>query len=363
MTLQRTLTIELPQGRYPIHIDSGFQADLLRAHVRGKKIAVVSNHTVAPLYLQTVTEALGDAPGAISHCVIDDGEQHKDFAHWREIIDHLASHRIGRDDVLLALGGGVICDITGFAAASWMRGTSVIQLPTTLLAQVDASVGGKTGINHPAGKNLIGAFHQPAAVHINIETLNTLPQREFRSGIAEVIKYGLLGDANFIDWLNARRDDIVNKTPATLAAMIERCCQHKAQVVAEDEKEHGVRALLNLGHTFGHAIETASGYTRYLHGEAVAIGMHMAAQLSERLGHAPAGLAARTQNVLQQFGLPTKLGAHESNADELLIHMRLDKKIKNNAHRLILLQAAGKAFIAESVKETDIVEAMKQCIG
>jgi len=269
------MSIDLGQRTYPICIHTqAFAEDVLGTLLDKRKALIVTNETVAPLYLEQLTAALPHSNYSV--CVLPDGEQYKDVKHWQHIMDQLAEQRINRSDVLIALGGGVVCDMTGFAAASWMRGIDVIQVPTTLLAQVDASVGGKTGINHAAGKNLIGAFHQPRAVIINTSTLNTLPQREYAAGMAESIKYGLINQPQFIEWIRQNQQALADQDAELLTQMIAQCCQFKADVVAADEQERGARALLHLGHTCGHAIQTNSGHTAYLAGATVAIGTLLA---------------------------------------------------------------------------------------
>ena len=358
--VSQKLTINLGERSYPIVINhSTFDFSGLTDQLKGKKIMIVSNETVAPLYLDQLTAALPDTD--VGSCVLPDGEVHKNSTSWLKILDAMASHGMTRSDVLLSLGGGVICDMTGFAAASWMRGVDFIQVPTTLLSQIDASVGGKTGINHAKGKNLIGAFHQPLAVVINTATLNTLPPREFAAGIGEAVKYGGIDQPQFIDWLSERQSAILNKSPEVLSELIAQCCEFKVHVVEQDEKEQGVRALLNLGHTFGHALETATNYEGYLHGEAVALGMVMAAELSSQLGFCDSGLRKTLENLLQGFGLPIKLDK-QITADELVRLMRLDKKVQSGKHRLVLMKGLGQAFIETGVEESDLLSAIKACI-
>ena len=352
--------IDLGHRTYPICIHTKlFDTNVLRQLLSKRKALIVTNETVEPLYLHQLLAAIPS--DRCSVCVLPDGEQYKDVEHWQQIINQLAAEQINRSDALIALGGGVVCDMTGFAAASWMRGIDVIQVPTTLLAQVDASVGGKTGINHAVGKNLIGAFHQPKAVIINTSTLDTLPPREFAAGMAESIKYGLINQPQFIDWIHDNQQALRNKDPQVLTQMIAQCCQFKAEVVAADEKERGIRALLNLGHTFGHAIETISGYNRYLHGEAVAIGMVMAAALSEQMQLAETGLKQQVEQTLLAFDLPVSLPA-EYAVDQVVALMRLDKKVIDRKHRLILMRGLGQAEIIEDVDEAAIEEAIQICI-
>lgn len=358
--MQKQLNIALPNSQYPIVIDSGdFDCSSLKQWLSGKKVMIVSNEVVAPLYLDEVKELFSGHD--VYQCIIGDGEAHKNHQSWLKIIDALAEAQFNRSDVLVSLGGGIVCDITGFAAASWMRGISFIQMPTTLLSQIDASVGGKTGINHPKGKNMVGAFHQPRAVIINARTLKTLPQREFNAGIGEAIKYAGINQAWFYDWLQNNQVAIKAMDEHVLMALIDYCCQFKAEVVEQDEKEQGVRALLNLGHTFGHAIETVSQY-RYLHGEAVALGMVMAAELSAQLGHCSTDIRKMLENLLQAFDLPIMLDSKYA-ADEVLTSMKSDKKVINNQHRLVLLKGMGQAFIAEGIGDDQILQAIGQCVA
>ena len=358
--MQTQLDINLPQSQYPIIIDSdAFDLTQLQSWLSGRKVMIVSNEVVAPLYLAEVKTLFEGH--AVHHCVVGDGEVHKNSASWLHILNALAEHQFNRSDVLVSLGGGIVCDMTGFAAASWMRGMAFIQMPTTLLSQIDASVGGKTGINHPQGKNLIGAFHQPQAVIINARTLQTLPSREFNAGIGEAIKYAGINQPDFYAWLHDNQAAIKNQDQAVLMSLIAQCCQFKADVVEQDEKELGVRALLNLGHTFGHAIETATNY-QYLHGEAVALGMVMAAELSANLGYCEPHIRKMLENLLQAFDLPIML-EDTVDVNELLRLMKSDKKVINDQHRLILLKGMGQAFIAEGIKDADILQAIKACVS
>ncbi len=359
MTEMTQVNISLPGGSYPIiiHPDQ-FALDTVAALTKNRKVLIVTNETVAPLYLAEVEQLFNNQP--VFSCVLADGEAHKNVDSWQTILNTLAKHQFNRSDLLVSLGGGVICDMTGFAAASWMRGIEFIQMPTTLLSQIDASVGGKTGINHPQGKNLIGAFHQPQAVIINVNTLKTLPAREFNAGIGEAIKYGGIDQVDFFHWLTDQVVAIKAQDPAVLLQLIAQCCQFKADIVEKDEKEQGVRALLNLGHTFGHAIETATNY-HYLHGEAVALGMVMAAELSAQLGHGSHDIRKMLENLLQAYDLPIMLGS-EITAEHLLNLMKSDKKVINDQHRLILMRGLGAAFIAEGIKDSDIVSAIQSCL-
>ncbi len=360
MTDLTQIDIALNNSAYPIIIHPDlFDLSAIRSQLGGRKIMIVSNDTVAPLYLETVSDLFVD--NKVFNCVLEDGEQYKNTQSWQVIIDALANHQFNRSDLLVSLGGGVIGDMTGFAAASWMRGIDFIQIPTTLLAQIDASVGGKTGINHSKGKNLIGAFHQPKAVIINVSSLNTLPVREFNAGIGEAIKYGGINQAGFFHWLSEHVDDIKIKKPGILMQLISQCCQFKADVVEQDETEQGVRALLNLGHTFGHAIETATNF-KYLHGEAVGLGMVMAAELSAQLGYCEAGIRKMLENLLQAFDLPIMLDSNVT-ANTLLTLMKSDKKVINDQHRLILMKRLGGSFIAEGVKDSEILPALQSCLS
>lgn len=355
----QSLNLDIPGKQYPIIIDQkAFHVADIQSRLKARKIMLVSDENVAPLYLEPLRAEFSDYE--VHDCVIKAGENHKNTRSWQMILDALAEHGFNRSDALVAVGGGIVCDITGFAAASWMRGVDFVQVPTSLLAQIDASVGGKTGVNHSAGKNLIGAFHQPQAVLINIATLQTLPPREFNAGIGEAIKYAGINQPEFYNWLHDNRLAIKQQDQTALQHLISECCRFKAEIVRDDEKEQGVRALLNLGHTFGHAIENVSDY-RYLHGEAVALGLVMAADLSARLGHAEADLKDRLIELMTAFDLPHSLPARYQTTQ--LIHaMRLDKKVHSGQHRLILMRGMGQAFIAENVPENAIAETIDACV-
>ena len=342
----KTLHVDLGTRSYPIFIASGIlaDADLVRPYVHGKQVMIVSNETIAPLYLQQAKAAFRDFQ--VSEVVLPDGEAYKNLEVLNKIFDALLNKRYERSATLVALGGGVVGDMTGFAAACYQRGVPFIQMPTTLLSQVDSSVGGKTGVNHPLGKNMIGAFYQPQCVVIDTDTLNTLVDRELSAGMAEVIKYGLLGDAEFFTWLEAHSAEVMAREPTALAFAIERSCRDKTDIVAQDEKESGVRALLNLGHTFGHAIETGMGYGRYLHGEGVAVGMCLAADLSHRVGWLRKDDLARIRKLLQACELPVQVPA-ELNYQRMLNLMKVDKKVRDGKIRLILLESLGKAVISD----------------
>ncbi len=345
LTVHTTIDVELGPRSYPIVIGSkllsgGFD---LAVHVRGTDCVVVSNDTVAPLYLDALMACLA---GKQVHSVsLPDGEAHKTLDSVCAVIDELVACGAGRDTIVVALGGGVVGDIAGYAAACYMRGVSFIQVPTTLLAQVDSSVGGKTGVNHPGGKNLIGAFHQPKLVLIDTDTLATLPDRELKAGLAEVIKHGAIVDEEYLAWLEHNMAKLLDRDPESLAYAIGRSCEIKAAVVAEDEREHGRRALLNFGHTFGHAIENCAGYGEWLHGEAVAAGMVMAAELSELREQD----RDRLRRLIEAAGLPTAPARQD--AAKLRAAMQLDKKVRNKRLRFVLLESLGRAYLCDDVPE------------
>ena len=350
-----SLTVELGVRAYPIHIGAGLlrDAEWLGAQLPARKLAIVTNSTVAPRYAPLLHAA---REGRETHdIVLPDGESHKTLATVATIFDALLERRFARDDLIVALGGGVIGDMAGFAAACYQRGIGFVQVPTTLLAQVDSSVGGKTGVNHPLGKNMIGAFHQPLAVVADIDTLRSLPPRELRAGFAEVIKYGLICDAPFFAWLEANADALLALDAAAVTHAVHRSCATKAAIVARDEHEQGDRALLNLGHTFGHAIESVTGYSRWLHGEAVAAGMMMAATMSQRCGWLTAAQVARLEALLRRFGLPTRMTG-ELTAEAMREAMSLDKKVKEGRVRLVLLRDLGTAFVCADYPQ-DALEA------
>ncbi len=345
----QTLSVALGERSYPVHIGTGLldRADLLVPLLAQKKAAIVTNSTVAPLYLERVAGMLAREDIEVVRIVVPDGEDHKDWRALNGIFDALLDHRCGRDTTLIALGGGVIGDLAGFAAAIYQRGVPFVQIPTTLLAQVDSSVGGKTAINHPLGKNMIGAFHQPLLVLADMETLETLPQRELRSGLAEVIKHGLIRDAAFFDWLEANLDRLLARDPDALEQAVVRSITIKAEIVGQDERERGLRVLLNFGHTFGHAIETGLGYGTWLHGEAVAAGMVMAADLSRQLGYLSEADAARIRSLLERAGLPTAAkGLTPGRMREL---MRVDKKARKGRVHFVLLERLGMALLRADV--------------
>ena len=340
----RTLEVDLGERSYPIFIGPGLIGDpeRYRPYLAGAQVLIVTNETVGPLYLEAVTQAL--AGYRVESVVLPDGEQYKTLEVWNRIFDALLRHRFGRDGTLIALGGGVVGDMAGFAAACYQRGVAFIQVPTTLLAQVDSSVGGKTGVNHPLGKNMIGAFHQPRAVIADTETLRTLPDRELSAGLAEVIKYGLIQDPELFGWLERHMAELLARDTEALTYAIERSCRDKAEVVAADEREGGRRAILNLGHTFGHAIETGVGYGAWLHGEAVGAGMCLAADLSHRLGWLDADSLGRTRRLIAAARLPIA-PPPEIDTERFLELMAVDKKVQAGRLRLVLLRAIGEAVI------------------
>ena len=343
-----SLSVALGSRSYPIHIGAGLldQRALYAAHLRGSA-AIVSNTVVAPLYVARVRTALEASGARVTEVIVEDGEQAKGWATLDRVIDALLGACLGRDALIVALGGGVIGDLAGFAAAVYQRGVAFVQVPTTLLAQVDSAVGGKTAINHARGKNLIGAFHQPVAVISDVATLDTLPERELRAGLAEVIKHGVALDAALVDWLEGHIEQLLARERAALVYAVRRSCQLKAALVAEDEREAGPRALLNLGHTFGHAIETATGFGPWLHGEAVAAGMVMAAELSTRAGMLAPSDAKRIEALIARAGLPTRGPKLPRERWRELI--ALDKKSAAGRVRFVLLDAIGRASLRADV--------------
>ncbi|WP_153115027.1 3-dehydroquinate synthase [Rhodocyclus tenuis] len=354
----QTLNLDLAERSYPIVVGAGAlaRADLIAGALAQPRAVIVSNETVAPLHLAKLKAPLTAAGIDTLDVILPDGEEYKDWPTLNRIFDALLANRCERSTTLIALGGGVIGDITGFAAACYQRGVPFIQAPTTLLAQVDSSVGGKTAINHPLGKNMIGAFHQPQLVLADTDTLATLPLREFRSGLAEVIKYGLIRDPAFLAWLEANTDALLAREPQALAEAIVRSCRNKAEVVAADERESGERALLNLGHTFGHAIETGCGYGVWLHGEAIAVGMLMAAELSRRLGWIDSAAVERIEALFVRCGLPVQGPA--LGVERYLELMAHDKKVQDGKLRLVLLRSAGEAVLSSAAPAADIAAAI-----
>ena len=348
--------VPLPGGRgYPIHIGDGLLADptLLAAHV-GERAFIVTNAVVAGHYLEPLRRGLGDAQ--VDVFTLGDGERFKTIESYSAILDALVAKRHDRATTVVALGGGVVGDVAGFAAATYQRGVNFAQAPTTLLAQVDSSVGGKTAVNHPVGKNLIGAFHQPRVVLADIRTLHTLPTRERLAGLAEVIKYGVVADPGFFAWLEANIDKLRALDAAATVHAVRRSCELKAEVVAADERERGRRAILNFGHTFGHALEAATGYRRYLHGEAVAIGMAMAMRLSARLGHAPAADAERVCAILTAAGLP--LAARGVSGRAVLEAMAMDKKARQGRARLVICHGVGRVALTGDVPQPAVLDSI-----
>ncbi|MDX2421126.1 MAG: 3-dehydroquinate synthase [Amphritea sp.] len=341
----QTLNVDLADRSYPIFIGTDlFRPEHLTPYIKGNQVLIVSNETVAPLYLDQLKLALPSVQ--VDEVILPDGEQYKTLDQLSVVYDRLLECRHNRTTTLIALGGGVVGDMTGFAAACYQRGVNFIQIPTTLLSQVDSSVGGKTGVNHPLGKNMIGAFHQPQVVLASVDVLRTLPDRELSAGLAEVIKYGLVYDKAFLDWLEENMSGLIGRDTALLSHAIYRSCELKAEVVAQDEKESGVRALLNLGHTFGHAIESCQGYGNWLHGEAVAVGTVMAADLSERLGWLSRDDIQRVVRVMQAANLPVE-APQGMTADEFMTLMAVDKKVIDGQLRLILLRELGSAVVTD----------------
>lgn len=357
----QTLTVGLGERSYPIHIGSGLlaQAELIRAHVPRKRAAIVTNTTVAPLYLEQLQQTLRSINVDCATITLPDGEKYKDLGTLNTIYDALLKNRCERSTPLIALGGGVIGDMAGYAAATYLRGVPFIQIPTTLLAQVDSSVGGKTGINHPLGKNMIGAFHQPQLVLADTNTLDTLPDTELAAGVAEVIKYGLIRDLPFLEWLEHNMEKLLARDTATLQYAIARSCQNKAEVVAADERESGERALLNLGHTFGHAIESGMGYGVWLHGESVAAGTIMAADLSQRMGWISAQDVARVRSLFGRAGLP--VAGPDLGVEKYLELMGLDKKVEGGKMRFVLLKKIGHAVVQGDVPVELLRQTLEVC--
>lgn len=356
----RTLTVALDARSYPIHIGAGLvaRADLLLAHLKAPLAAIVSNETVAPLYLTGLASALRDQGVRVTEILLPDGEEHKNWQTLNRIFDALLENRCERATTIIALGGGVVGDLAGFAAATYQRGVPFIQLPTTLLSQVDSSVGGKTGINHPLGKNMIGAFHQPKFVLADVATLRTLPQRELSAGLAEMLKHGAIADPEYLSALERDMPALLDCEPVPMIEAIARSCEIKAAVVAEDEHERGLRATLNFGHTFGHAIEAGMGYGRWLHGEAVGTGMLMAADLSHRLGLLDASALARLQRAVAAARLP--LQAPDWPAERWLELMSVDKKAEQGSPKFVLLDGLGRAVVRR-VPDATLRETLRAC--
>jgi 3-dehydroquinate synthase len=357
----QTLTVALADRSYPIHIGAGLLREpaLLQQTLGTRNVLLVSNTIVAPLYIEALRPSL--AGRQVVEVILPDGEQHKSLATAARVFDVLIANRMARDTVVVALGGGVVGDLAGFVAACYQRGIDFVQMPTTLLAQVDSSVGGKTAVNHPGGKNMIGAFHQPRAVLADTQVLATLPERELQAGLAEVIKYGLICDAQFFDWLEQNMAQLLARDPAALAHAIYRSCQIKAEIVARDEREQGERALLNLGHTFGHAIEAATGYVGWLHGEAVGAGMLIAADLSQRLGALASSDVQRIAALLRAAGLRTQ--APPIGADRAADYMSIDKKVQSGRVRLVLMQGLGRARLSADYDDGALRDTLRAHFG
>jgi 3-dehydroquinate synthase len=345
-----TLNVELGTRSYPILIDAGLlgRPDVFRHYLPARDLLIVSNTTVAPLYLPKLTESLGARRSV--EVILPDGEAHKTLANATRVLDVLIANRFARDCVVLALGGGVVGDLAGFTAACYQRGVAFVQVPTTLLAQVDSAVGGKTGVNHPGGKNLIGAFHQPVLVVIDTDTLATLPARELRAGLAEVIKYALICDEPLFAWLEAHLEQLLSGDAAALTHIIRRSCEIKAAVVGRDEREQAERAFLNLGHSFGHAVESATAYKEWLHGEAVGAGLVMAAAMSQECGLLGAADSERVRRLVERAGLPTRISSVRP--EVALEQMRIDKKVLGGRLRLVLLRRIGEALVSADYPAT-----------
>ena len=356
-----TLKVELANRSYPILIEGGLlgRPEVFSRHLPARDVLIVSNTTVAPLYLPTLMRSLNDR--RIIEVLLPDGEAHKTLANAARVMDILVANRFARDCAVLALGGGVIGDLAGFAAACYQRGVDFVQLPTTLLAQVDSAVGGKTGVNHPGGKNLIGAFHQPRLVVTDTDTLASLPTRELRAGLAEVVKYALICDAGLFEWLEAHFESLLSGEAAALTHVIRRSCEIKAAIVGRDEREHGERALLNLGHTFGHAIEAATAYTEWLHGEAVGAGLVMAAEMSQQSGLMPAADSERVRQLVARAGLPTRIASVSPSVVRDL--MGLDKKVLGGRLRLVLLRRIGEALVSADYPEAALERTLAAHFG
>jgi 3-dehydroquinate synthase len=355
------IEVDLGSRSYPIFIGAGAMRlkDAMDQVIPARDVLIVTNTTVGPLYAAGLTAAL--APRRCLEVSLPDGETHKTLANVSRLLDVLITNRFARDSCVVALGGGIVGDMAGFAAACYQRGIAFVQVPTTLLAQVDSSVGGKTGVNHPGGKNLIGAFHQPAAVFADTDALRTLPDRELRAGLAEVIKYGLIVNPEFFDWLEANATRLLARDTDALTHAIRRSCEIKAEIVARDERELGDRALLNLGHTFGHAIESATNYSTWLHGEAVGAGMLLAADMSQRLGWMSGADVERIERMLKAFGLRTDVS--ELAAGTLAEKMKIDKKVAAGRIRLVLLKAIGKSVVTGDYDDDALRETLRVRCG
>ncbi len=350
-----SIHLDLGERSYPIAIEAGNLTDagFLLSAIKGQQAVIVTNETVAPLYHQAIVKLLEDGGKTVISIILPDGEKYKTLASFETVMSELLRHSVSRDACILALGGGVIGDLSGFVAACFQRGVDFIQIPTTLLSQVDSSVGGKTAVNHPLGKNMIGAFYQPKAVLIDPNTLSTLPDKEFAAGMAEVIKYGIIYDAAFFSWINDNRAAIMSKQAAALCYMISRCCEIKAEIVNLDEKEQGIRALLNLGHTFGHAIEAEMGYGNWLHGEAVAAGTIIACELAVMRKQMQASELRQIAELFTYFTLPTN-GPNTMRTQDYIPHMQRDKKVLSGTMRFILPIGIGKAHVVSDVTQLEL---------
>jgi len=358
----KTVSVDLGDRSYPIVIGAGLLNDgeLLRQLIPGLQIVLVTNETVAPLYLRQVQDALNDRQVVV--VTLQDGEEHKQMATVMTIFDAMLEVPCDRGATVVALGGGVVGDMAGFAAGCYQRGVAFVQIPTTLLAQVDSSVGGKTAVNHPAGKNMIGLFYQPKAVISDTATLSTLPPREYSAGLAEVLKYGAINDEPFLSWLEDNADAVLARDADALAHMVDVSCRNKADIVGRDEREQGVRAILNFGHTFGHAIEAASGYGSWLHGEAVGCGMVMAAHMSEKIGWLKPDESERLRNLIGRFDLPTA-PPPSMTPEDFIRYMRRDKKVADGVIRLILLTGLGKAGVTGDYPEDALAATLEDLTG
>jgi len=352
-----TLFVELGDRSYPIFIGDGLMqlSKLLASHIHGQQVLVVTNETVAPLYLEALLDNL--SAYSVETVILPDGEMYKNIEELNTIFNVLLTKKYNRTATLVALGGGVVGDMTGFAAACYQRGVNFLQIPTTLLAQVDSSVGGKTAVNHRLGKNMIGAFYQPQCVIVDTSLLDTLPDRQFKAGLAEVVKYGLISDPDFFDWMEKNITKLLERDPAALCFAIEKSCANKAKIVARDERENDVRATLNLGHTFGHAIETFYSYQGWLHGEAVAVGMVMAAELSKHMGWIQKTDVSRIKELLVLCGLPIS-PPKEMSSQVFLELMSVDKKVLDGTLRFVLLQSIGKAIVTSDIKQDILLKVM-----
>ena len=355
----QSLTVSLGDRSYPIHIGQGLlrSSKLLTPHINGKQVCIVTNETVAPLYVHDLEKTFSGFD--LIKLILPDGEDHKNLDTLARIYDFLLENNFSRSSTLVALGGGVIGDICGFAAATYQRGIRYIQIPTTLLSQVDSSVGGKTGVNRPLGKNMVGAFYQPQCVVIDTSTLTTLPDRELKAGLAEIIKYGLINNLQFLAWLESNLHELLGRNPDSLQYAIQISCEEKAAIVAKDETEGGIRAILNFGHTFGHAIETALGYGTWLHGEAVAAGMVMAAELSRRVGYLTENDVQKVKGLLELAGLP--VNSPPIDTATYIRLMKKDKKAQHGEMRFILLKSLGKAVIADDIPVELVQETVSSC--